>query len=242
MAQTPSLISAVTSYVTTTGQHLSGRQALARWATAQPALSRFRLLGELGSHCRDASPVEQDGLLLALLSVADRDHLAQLTTIACLSRKLGAVVAGWRRAGASYPDLQTLEADLVSAAWSAVADAAARLATGGPAPPRLGLVLVDDARHAVRGARRRELRATGREVPLEHLDGFGHAPEKPASEQLATEIAAAVRAGRISAKAAAPVFLTRVAGFSPDEAAQRLGMGPFVLRALRSRAERRLVA
>jgi DNA-directed RNA polymerase specialized sigma24 family protein len=38
------------------------------------------------------------------------------------------------------------------------------------------------------------------------------------------------------------VFLTRVAGYSPAEAAQRLGVTPAVVRALRSRAERQLVA
>jgi DNA-directed RNA polymerase specialized sigma24 family protein len=242
MAQTPSLISAVSTYVTTTGKRLSGHQALVRWAKAQPELRRFVLIADLASKCRDASPNEQDRLLMALVSVADGDHLAQLTAVACLSRRLGAVVAGWRRAGASDGDLQALEADLVSEAWSAVANAAACLAAGQPLPPRLGLVLVDNARHAVRASRRRELRSAGREVHLDNLDGFGCAPERPASEQLATEIAAAVRAGRISAKAAAPVFLTRVAGFSPEEAAKRLGMRPAVLRATRSRAERRLVA
>ena len=242
MAQTHSLISAVSGYVNTTGKHLSGRQALARWAEAQPELRRFVLIGDLASKCRDAKPDDQDRLLLAVVSVADGDHLAQLTAVACLSRKLGAVVAGWRRAGASAPDLQVLEADLVSEAWSAVANAAACLAAGQPLPPRLGLVLVDKARHAVRASRRRELRSAGREVRLDNLDGFACAPERPASERLAAEIAAAVRAGRISAKAAAPVFLTRVAGFSPEEAAKRLGMSPAVLRATRSRAERRLVA
>jgi DNA-directed RNA polymerase specialized sigma24 family protein len=180
--------------------------------------------------------------MLAILSIADGDHLAQLTAVACLSRKLGAVVAGWRRGGASATDIEALEADLVSEAWSAVANAAALLAAGAPPPPRLGLVLVDSARHAVRGPRRRELRAAGREVHLDDLDGFGCAAERPANERLASEIVAAVRAGRLSAKAVAPVFLTRVAGFSPEEAGKRLGMSPAVLRATRSRAERRLVA
>jgi len=242
MAQTTSLISAVSAHVTTTGKHLSGRQALARWAKAQPELRRFLLIGDFASKCRDASPNDQDRLLLAVVSVADGDHLAQLTAVACLSRKLGAVVAGWRRAGASSTDLQGLEADLVSEAWSAVANAAARFAVGELMTARLGLVLVDNARHAVRNSRRRELRSAGREVHLDHLDGFGCAPEKPANERLAAEIAAAVRAGRISAKVAAPVYLTRVVGFSAEEAAKRLGMSPAVLRATRSRAERRLVA
>jgi DNA-directed RNA polymerase specialized sigma24 family protein len=242
MPQTTSFISAVTAYVSTTGKRLPGHQALARWAKAQPDLGRFVLIGDLASKCRDGTPDEQDRLLLGLVSVAEGDHLAQLTAVACLSRKLGAVVAGWRRAGASATDLQGLEADLVSEAWSAVAHAAARLAAGEPPPPRLGLVLVDSSRHAVRGARRRQLRAAGRQVHLHDLDGFGCAPERLVNERLAVEIAAAVRAGRISAKAAAPVFLTRVAGFSPEEAGRRLGMSPAVLRATRSRAERRLVA
>jgi DNA-directed RNA polymerase specialized sigma24 family protein len=242
MAQTTSLISSVTAHVSTTGKRLPGHQALARWAKAQPDLAPFVRLGDLACKCRDGSPNEQDRLLLALVSVADGDHLAQLTAVACLSRKLGAVVAGWRRGGASVADLQALEADLVSEAWSAVANAAARFVGGEPPPARLGLVLVDSARHAVRGPRRRELRAAGRQIPFDNLDAFGRAPERPVNERLASEIVAAVRAGRLSAKAAAPVFLTRVAGFSPEEAGKRLGMSPAVLRATRSRAERRLVA
>jgi DNA-directed RNA polymerase specialized sigma24 family protein len=242
MAPTTSLISAVSGYVRATSTHLSGRQALARWGKTGPSLGQFRTLAELTSCCRDAVPAHQDSLLLALLAAANDDQLAQLTVLACLSRKLCAVVAGWRRAGASADDLRAMEADLVSEAWLAVARTAALLAGGGRPPARVGLVLVDQARHAVRAHRRRELRATGREVALEHFNGFGQEPERPPGEQLAAEIGAAVRAGRISARLAAPVLLTRVAGYSPEEAAKRLGMKASVLRALRSRAERRLVA
>jgi DNA-directed RNA polymerase specialized sigma24 family protein len=82
----------------------------------------------------------------------------------------------------------------------------------------------------------------GRQVSLEVLAEVATDIGRPSSEVLAAEIGAAVRAGRITAKAAAPVFLTRVAGYSPTEAAQRLGLTPAAVRAVRSRAERRLVA
>ncbi|MHB1534753.1 MAG: sigma factor-like helix-turn-helix DNA-binding protein, partial [Acidimicrobiales bacterium] len=65
---------------------------------------------------------------------------------------------------------------------------------------------------------------------------------RSAAELLAVEVARAVQEGRITAAAARPVFLTRVVGFPVAEAAERLGCSPGVIRALRSRAERRLAA
>jgi DNA-directed RNA polymerase specialized sigma24 family protein len=74
------------------------------------------------------------------------------------------------------------------------------------------------------------------------LPQLAHEDKAPPAEELARQIGAAVRAGHLSAPAARPVFLTRVAGYSTAEAAESLGHSPAVLRALRSRAERALVS
>ena len=129
MAPSPSLISSFVSYVVATGDHLSGRQALAHWARSQPPLTPFSI-GELVGACREAGPGDQDRLLGALLAVADNDQLAQPAIIAALSRRLAGVVSAWRRGGASISDLAVLQVDVVSGCWAAVANATACLAAG----------------------------------------------------------------------------------------------------------------
>ena len=242
MTTPPSLISSVSGYVALLGQRLAGRQALARWACLEPSLARFAHTGELACACREAGPEEQDRLLVAMLAVARDDQLAQLVVVAGLSRRLASAVAAWKRGGASRTDLVNLEADLVSGCWAAVVAVAAALAGGEVQPARLGLALLDQARRSVRAPRRRELRAAARQVSLERSAEPAAEDCQPVAEELAAEIGDAVRAGRISACAARPLFLTRVAGYSPAEAARRLGCTPAVVRAVRSRAERALVA
>ena len=242
MAPTTSLVTSVAGYVAATGNHLAGRQALARWASSQPTLRRFSTLAEVVAACRDGTSEQQDRLLSALICVAHDDQLAQLTVIAALGRKLSGAVSSWRRSGASPADLEVLQADLVSRCWEVVAATAAAIADGAAPPPRLALELVGQAWDAFRVPRRRELRAAAHNVDLDRLGELATRPGRSAADALAREIGSAVRAGRISAKAATPVFLTRVVGYSSAEAAQRLGVTPAVVRALRSRAERLLVA
>jgi DNA-directed RNA polymerase specialized sigma24 family protein len=242
MATTTSLITSVTSYVSKTGMHLLGRQALARWSVSQPCLRDYPALADLVAACRDGRPSEQDRLVSALVCVAHGDHLAQLTVIAALSRRLSATVATWRRAGISPADLHALQADLVTRLWEVVARHAAAVRAGTPLPAHLGVELVGQALDELRVQRRRERRAGAHHVYLEHWNGLAAPSCRTAAEGLAEEIASAVRAGRITPRAAAPVFLTRVAGYSSAEAAKRLGVTPASVRAIRSRAERRLVA
>jgi hypothetical protein len=214
-------------------------KAAAGWTTADPVLSTWSSAGEIAAACRGASPLNQDLLLGALLGVAAGDELAQLTVVAGLTDRLRRVRAGWARAGAAAWELPGLGAELVSGCWAATTTVAELISSGGSVPSRLGLHLVDEAREAVRVPRRRLLRARARTVA--HTDS----PPAPVSGQptvevLAREIVAAVRDGRISIAAARPVFLTRVIGYDTTEAARRLGCTPAVLRAIRSRAERRL--
>jgi len=243
MATSGSLISAVSSYVDHTGRRLTGLKSIARWSTFEPALARFASLPELVRACREGSPEVQDNLLGALVAISVEDPLAALAVVAALSRRLGAVAVAWRRGGASASDLAVLEADLVSECWAAVVALASRVAVGQPVPPKVALVIVDRARAAVRSPRLRELRSARRQVGFEgHIASLAGDDTAPAADELAKQIGAAVRAGRLSAAAARPVFLTRVAGYSTAAAARQLGYSPAVVRALRSRAERVLVS
>jgi len=121
-----------------------------------------------------------------------------------------------------------MEADLVSACWEATAFLAQAMAGGEPA--RLGLVLVDRARDAVRAERKRELRARARRASLDAATERGCSDDVPVLDRLSAEIGDAVRCGRISASSAVPVFLTRVAGYSTAEVAQALGHSTSSLR------------
>lgn len=78
MATSGPLISAVAGYVETTGRHLSGLRAFARWSKSEPRLRRYRSVAEVVRACREASPAEQDAIVGALLAVASDDPLAQL--------------------------------------------------------------------------------------------------------------------------------------------------------------------
>ena len=236
-----SLLSSLSCYVSARGGHLSGRQALARWAAGEPSLAGFSHLGEVVSACREGPPGDQDALVRALLRVAGNDQLAQLAVVSALSKRLGTAISTWRRGGASPSELAVMQADLVTGCWLAVAGAGARAAAGDPPPERPGLVLVDQARAYVRSPRRRELRASARSMTLEEAPEPVAGDDRTVAERLAGELLAAVRAGRITASAAGPVFLTRVAGLSTAEAARRLGCSPATLRAERSRPKRRLV-
>src|SRR5580704_7638010 len=104
MATSPSLISAVSSYVDQTGRRMAGLQNFARWSASCPSLARFASLPELVRACREGSPEVQDDLLSALVAISIEDPLAALAVVAALSRRLGGVVAAWRRGGASASD------------------------------------------------------------------------------------------------------------------------------------------
>lgn len=243
MATSPSLIRTVTTYVDTTGSRLAGIQAFAHWASAEPCFAAYCSLPEAVRACRHGAPDVQDALLGALLRVGNDDSLAQLAAVAALSRRLAATLGAWRRGGAPPADIPALEADLVSECWVAVASLAAGLTAGVPLPPRLALVLVDRARAAVRGSRRRELRARLRQVGFdEYLPELASEDRAAAASELGRQIGAAVRAGRLSASAARTVFLIRVAGYSATEAASSLGRSAASVRSTVSRAERVLVA
>jgi hypothetical protein len=242
MATSPLLISAVSGYVDQTGRRLAGLQSFARWSGSDRGLARYSSLPEVVRACRDGSPEVQDNLLGALVAISVEDPLAALAVVAALSRRLGRVVAAWRRGGAPAADLAVLEADLVSECWVAVATLASRVAVGEAIPPKVAFAIVDRARGAVRAPRRRELRAARRRVRLEaQIPLLVCADKAPPADELGKQISAAVKAGHLSVAAARPVFLTRVVGYSTAAAGEQLGHSPAVVRAVRSRAERALV-
>jgi hypothetical protein len=232
-------LSVVVDHVAGVGSGRPARLCWARWARAEAVLAGFGNPAAVAAGCRAARGADQDVLVSALLAVAAGDEWAQLTILAGLADRLGWVVSGWARGGMPAAVLADAEAELVGACWAAIASLA-----GGPPPGRPGLVLVDRAWETVRTGRRRQRRLEDRLVswPVAVAAAAAAVGPRPALEVLAGVITDAVSTGRLSVPAARAVYLTRVAGLPTAEAADLLGCGPGVLRAVRSRAERRLAA
>jgi hypothetical protein len=239
---TSSLTSSISTYIEHTSRTRQGISAMQRWASTSPDLARFRSLSDLVRTARNTPIGCQDAVVVALARLAPTDQLAQLAVTACLSQHLGSVVSHWRRARIAPGDLEAMEADLVSACWEETVALGAALNAGAPVPDRAALALVDRAWHVVRNARRAELRAVARRVSLDAPGALNAQVTLSTAEQLSAEIAGAVRSGRISVAEAVPVFLTRVVGYSTAEVAASFGRAPNSVRAVRSRAERQLVA
>lgn len=241
MQETDRAIATVITTAVTMGRTRSGRRSYTRWAAAEPLLSAWSSAGDLVTAGRAAPPGEQDRIIGCLLRQPPADELAQITLLAVLSRALGSVITAWGRAGADSRELRDLEADLVSGCWLAANELGCRIAAGDAVPPRVALLLRDRARQSVRTPRRRQLRTAQRQESLSAACA-AVAPDRPACERLAGEIADAVRGQLLTAAEAAPVFLTRVVGYDVVETARRLGTTPATVRASRSRSERRLSA
>lgn len=242
MARSDTPIAAVIDEVHQTGLGRSGRRAYASWSGPEPLLQQWATAGEAAAAARALHPGEQDRVIAALIRHGGTEPLGQLTVVSVLGRALGSVVAGWARAGIPPAEVTEMEADLVAGCWEAVAELAGQVTAGGPIPARVGLRLVDRARESVRGPRRRVRRAQAHQQPLDATTARVAVPGRSGCEALSVEISRAVRAGRLRHAEAAPLFLTRVVGFDVAEAARRLGCSAGVLRAVRSRAERRLIA
>lgn len=235
-------IAGLVAHLEATGCTSRSRRRVAGWGITQPVLASYLTAGELAAACRAAPAGAQDSIVTALLCVAAGDELAQLTVLSGLARRLGWVVGGWRRAGVAEVETAVVAADLVAAAWIVTSRMAEEVTRGIPVPDRVGLRLVDEAREMVRVPRRRERRIADLSVPLDRMPDTATPGDFVDEESLAAVIAGAVREGKLSRSLAAPVFMTRVAGFGVAETAERLRWSESMVRAMRWRAERRLAA
>jgi hypothetical protein len=242
MSRSAKPISALVAAADNLARSRPGRSAYLSWTAVEPTLAGYMDAAVVIAEARAAEPCRQDQILTTLLHLGKEpdNDLALLAVVAILSRPMGATVARWSRCGIGLVDLDELEADLVGATWEAAGCFAARIASGELLPVRVGLALLDRAREQVRAPRRRQRRAD--RLRVEQIeDTPADAAVRPVLDELAVQITAAVRNRRLSLCEARPVYVTRVMGYGVAEAADRLGCSPAGLRAVRSRAERRLV-
>lgn len=237
----PPAIQALVDHLEALSVRRSSCRRVAGWAATEPVLCGYPTPAHVAAAIRIARPIEQDALVGALIRLAAEDDLAQLTVVAGLSRRLGWIVTGWRRAGVPPGELGELESDLLCGCWMAVAALARSFGGGGEVPPRLAMSIVQTAWQEVRAPRRRQRRHDSRR------DGSITQPRSqpavaPAGEELATVIVSAVKARQVSVTGARLIFATRVAGWSVTETAERLGCSPQSVRTRRARAEQRLAA
>jgi hypothetical protein len=234
-------IAGLVTHIESLSRSARARRAVARWAAVRPELGQWTSPADISAACRAAAGAGQDRLVAGLVAVAAGDELAQLTLMAGLAGRLETVLATWARsAGMSSADREAAATDLVSAAWIAVATLDGRVAAGGAIPERVAWHLIDEAREQVRVPRRRERRAAARTADFDDLERLPAGLECPADDALAGVLVDAVREGRFSAAAVAPVYMTRVAGWPVTEVADRMGCDSAVLRVIRRRVERRL--
>lgn len=242
MTTCPAAIQALVDHLEALSIRPASRRRALGWAACEPILSGRSTPARLAEAIRAAGPVDQDALVGALLRLAAKDDLAQLTILAGLSRRLGWIVAGWKRAGVPGSELLTLESDLVSEGWMAVAAIARGIGSGEDPPPRPAMAIVQQAWQQVRGPRRRQRRHDARHESSVDQCPAPAGPTVPAGEALAAAIVSAVRSERVSVTGARLVFATRVAGWTVAETAERLGCSTQSVRTRRARAEQRLTA
>lgn len=237
MATTHSPIDALVSHIDLVSPTSQARRACARWGSADPSLAGFRRPAEVAAAIRCGQPSVQDDLVARLLAVGARDELAQLTIVAGLSRRLGYVVARWRRAGVPAGALDQLEADLVAECWRVVS-AAGRTGPGGSPS---AMAVVQAAWQAARAPRRAELRRAARTDCLDDTHpATGERSNRSREDQMAELVLDAYRGRQVSFSGARLVFTTRVAGLPVSDVAARLGCSPQSVRTRRARAERAL--
>lgn len=257
MATCNDTISSFIAHVEAVGSTTAGSRLTRRWLVEEAQLAELAMgsslgvnsngslgwlsAGDVAAVCRGAGRDDQERIVGCLCRLGASDELARLTIVSGLAARLASVLAGWSRAGAASWELDGLASDLLSACWSGVVVLAESVAAGAAPPRNLVWYLIDGTVEAVRVPRRRERRCAALHSPL--LDavvcGF---TSRSGEEDLALALADAVRDGRLTRAAAAPLFLTRAAGFDVGETARRLGCTPASVRAVRSRAARRLAA
>lgn len=235
-----SLLVAIPAHVTAAGGTPAAVRATRSWA-AIPSLAGHPTPAGTLAAARHGGPAVEDTMLVALLAAGG--EWAEVTALAVLAPRLGWIVAGWARHGATIDDVRDLEADLVAAALDAF-----RAARAGPPPDRPGLVLVDRAWAPTRNRRVTDVRRARRQS----VAGSQPAADQPAAaaggdgdgrsgvELLAAAVCGEVAGGRIGVLPARAIYLTRVAGYDTTETAARLATTAGSVRTQRARAARHL--
>lgn len=237
MSPTRHLHISIADHVAVAGTCRPARLAAARWSTTTPALAGLCSPAGIAAAGRAAGPDGQDRILAALLAQAAGDEWAELTVMAVLAPRIGWVVASWVRAGMTAAAVEWWEAELTVAVWTAVRAVMADPA--GPPLDRPGLDLVDTARATVRIGQRRQRRRSARHTdrPDDLSEGAPTAGDvRPAAVVLGGALVDAYRAGQVGLAPARALWMTRVAGYPTDRAAELLGTSPATVRAWRSRA------
>lgn len=232
------LIADLTAHVARAGTRPPAVRAARRWAAHRAVLAPYPHPAEVARAGRAADPGGQDRLLSALLDVGAPDEWAELTVLAILSPQLSRVVDYWGRHGATRCELVDLESDLVAECWTVIR----RVMADGPCPDHPGLALPARARLAVRNRRTTEIRRAGRTSGDGPPDVGWVGDPRSSAGLLAAAISEATTAGVLGAGPARAVFLTRVVGLNPAEAATWMGTAPGSVRALRLRGAHRLSA
>jgi len=232
MTRTNSPLHQLIAWATDVADDRTHRQVARRWGSERHSLAGYHSVGQ-AVRSAWADPELATVLIAELMALPDPDGVATQAAVAIVAPRLASVVARWVRAGVSGCDLEDMESELVAATieWLRILP--------GPVPPG---AITDLAWARVRNARRRQLRAAGRQVTLDPAAMATETPSRAAAMTVARVVIDGYRSGRLSLPGAQALWATGVAGHSSTDAAQRLGCQPDALRARRSRAIRALAA
>lgn len=228
----------------TVGESSSARSALARWALAEPALSRFDSPASVVRACRRRDdPIGADRLLAAVLRYAE-EPLAARTVLQAVLPGLAAQVRRRTRhsrdltgdGAVPWECVEDLDGEAVTRALERINDLA-----GNPSA-RVAQSIVDAAWVGLRsGAARRERRGRIAMIPLEEAPDPSAPPSRSAADELAVVIVRAVQESVLRPRDAAVIYTSRVMGFSLADLASAQGRDVRAVRLQRARAERTLV-
>ena len=213
-----------------------------RWKVAEPALARFagpeRVIAFLWD--RNASPVEKDRVLAALLRLARTESLAARMVLQAMLPGLKTLAAVFLKRGADTESEPALErSELWQVLFLAMLE---RIRTYPLArrPRKIAANLVLDVKHVTLADLQRT-RSGYQELPRDEPLEVPAGSSALAAADVEEPMRRAVAAGAISAADAELLLQVDVDGVSLREAAERLGISYNAAKHRRQKARRRLV-
>jgi excisionase family DNA binding protein len=205
-------------------RHPEARTSFSRWRRASPLLAGFASPSDTLATIRArAAPDALEALLAELLQLAGGDPLAQLAVLVAVIPGLQSVAGRrWRlaRPDGVWRDRHDLDADVLTAAWLAI-DNAARQHHERPAK-----VVIRQAERQVRTIHQTYLRSFGRTIPLDSdLERrLAARSESTLPEEASARLVDAVRTHRLDLLDAAVAHEVAVGGTPVSVVARQLGL------------------
>ncbi|MPZ28459.1 MAG: hypothetical protein GEV12_19130 [Micromonosporaceae bacterium] len=225
------------------GSGPEAREAVKRWAVAEPALAGFEDLAAAVERCREpGATLTGDTLLAVALRFAGDEPLAARVALQVLLPALDALATrarsrGWCGPRSPWKDMVELDQEVLVAASDRV------IALSGQRFQRPAVVILRQVWRQLRGVVDRHRSEQDSLVSLDRRERLPRVPRpvrEPWVVQLTRVLCDAVRDGVVRRQDAALIFSTRVMGVTPAEVGRSLRLPERQVWQRRRWAERRL--